>query len=378
MPQAEPATHGVTRRELDDGIVELVFSGRFRFATAADAWEDVRRSASGQAKGLRLDLSAVESIDGGTTALLVQLKRANLKAGIPTAFVGAAGMVREMLALYDLDEPESMRPPPEGVGLLTQIGATTRELTGELKLFFGFLGAGLRSTVGAIKAPGTVDWSAVRPIFEQAGADALPIVILINFLIGFILAFQAAAQLHQFGADIFVADLVGLSVTREMGPLMTAIIVCGRSGAAFAASLGTMKVSEEIDALRTLGFDPIRHLVFPRAIALVMVLPLLTLVGDLVGIIGGLLVGTNMLDLTVTSYVAETVSVMGLWDVYSGVLKSVVFALAITFLACQQGLATSGGAEGVGRRTTSSVVAILFSLILIDASFTVLFFIYGL
>jgi phospholipid/cholesterol/gamma-HCH transport system permease protein len=206
----------------------------------------------------------------------------------------------------------------------------------------------------------------------------VPIVLLINFLVGFVMAFQGAVQLKQFGANIFVADLVGLSVTRELGPLMTGIIVCGRSGAAFAAEIGTMKVSEEIDALRTMGFGPYRYLVMPRTLALMLVLPLLTLLADLVGIAGGLLVGLLSLDLTIASYLHETQTAVRTWDVFSGVLKSVVFALAIGLISCQQGFATSGGAEGVGRRTTSSVVTILFALILIDALFTLFFFFFGL
>jgi phospholipid/cholesterol/gamma-HCH transport system permease protein len=188
------------------------------------------------------------------------------------------------------------------------------------------------------------------------------------------MAFQGAVQLKQFGANIFVADLVGLSVTRELGPLMTAIIVCGRSGAAFAAELGTMKVSEEIDALQTLGFGPIRYLVLPRVVGLVLVLPFLTLFADLLGIVGGMVVGLVNLDLTISGYLIETRKALSAWDVGSGLVKSVVFATAIALIAFQQGFATSGGAEGVGRRTTASVVSILFALILIDAGFTLFFF----
>jgi phospholipid/cholesterol/gamma-HCH transport system permease protein len=208
---------------------------------------------------------------------------------------------------------------------------------------------------------------------ERTGADAVPIVVLINFLVGFVMAFQGAVQLKQFGANIFVADLVGLSVARELGPLMTAIIVCGRSGAAFAAELGSMKVSEEIDALRTMGFGAMPFLVLPRVLALMLVVPLLTVLADLVGILGGLVVGLVSLDLTVTGYLRETAKALKVWDVYSGVIKSVVFAMAIGLISCQQGLATTGGAEGVGRRTTASVVTILFSLIVLDAAFTILF-----
>src|SRR5206468_868184 len=160
----------------------------------------------------------------------------------------------------------------------------------------------LMSALGILREPKTGNWKDVIPTMERAGANAVPIVILINFLIGFVMAFQGANQLRQFGANVFVADLVGISVTRELGPLMTAIIVCGRSGAAFAAELGSMRVSEEVDALRTMGFGPIRYLVLPRAVALVLVMPILTLLADFVGILGGMAVGIMSLGLTFSGY----------------------------------------------------------------------------
>jgi phospholipid/cholesterol/gamma-HCH transport system permease protein len=231
--------------------------------------------------------------------------------------------------------------------------------------------------LAALRRPATINWADVTRIMERAGADGLPIVVMITFLVGMVTAFQAIVQLRQFGADIFVADLVALSVTRELGPLMTAIIVAGRSGAAFSAELGTMSVSEEIDALRTLGLSPYGFLVYPRIIALVLVVPLLTLVGDLCGILGGVFVSMLRLDITLTAYWQRTLEVLDLWDVASGVLKSVVFGWAIALVACQRGLATRGGAAGVGLSTTSAVVASLFSLVVIDALFTVIFNLYG-
>jgi phospholipid/cholesterol/gamma-HCH transport system permease protein len=187
------------------------------------------------------------------------------------------------------------------------------------------------------------------------------------------MSFQAAVQLRLFGANILVADLIGISVARELGPLMTAILVSGRSGAAFAAELGFMQVNGEIDALRTMGFGPMRYLVVPRTLALIVVLPLLTVLADLAGMAGGLVVGVWNLDLSVRGYLFQTARVVSVWDITSGLIKSVVFGLAISLVACQQGLATSGGAEDVGRRTTSAVVVSLFALILIDAAATVLF-----
>jgi phospholipid/cholesterol/gamma-HCH transport system permease protein len=201
----------------------------------------------------------------------------------------------------------------------------------------------------------------------------VPIVLLINFLVGFVMAFQSAKQLKMFGANIYVADLVGISLTRELAPLMTAIIICGRSGAAFAAELGSMKVNEEVDALRTLGIAPLDWLVVPRIVALILVAPLLTLMADAVGILGGLLVGVISLELTAQGYYIETLHSVHGWDILTGLIKSVVFATAISLVACQQGLAATGGAESVGRRTTASVVTSLFSLVLIDSIFTILF-----
>jgi phospholipid/cholesterol/gamma-HCH transport system permease protein len=229
----------------------------------------------------------------------------------------------------------------------------------------------------AARKPGRVNWADVPRLMERAGADGIPIVLMINFLVGLVTAFQAAVQLKQFGANIFVADLVGLSVTRELAPLMTAIIIAGRSGAAFSAELGTMRVSEEIDALRTLGLDPYQFLVFPRVLALTLVAPLLTVLADVIGITGGLLVGMFSLDLTFHAYVAETEKALDLFDVFSGLLKSAVFGLAIALIACQRGLATRGGAEGVGRSTTSAVVTSLFAIVVADAIFTVIFHVFG-
>jgi len=200
---------------------------------------------------------------------------------------------------------------------------------------------------------------------------------VINFLVGLVTAFQAAIQLRQFGANIFVADLVGLSMTRELAPLMTAIIVAGRSGAAFSAELGTMRVSEEVDALRTLGFDPYQFLVFPRVLTLVVALPLLTILADAVGIAGGLLVAMLGLDITPNAYLIQTQKAVELWDVFSGCLKAAVFGLNIALIACQRGLSARGGADGVGRATTSAVVTSLFAIVVLDAIFTVLFHAFG-
>ncbi|HCN19559.1 MAG TPA: hypothetical protein DIS73_04650 [Planctomycetia bacterium] len=208
---------------------------------------------------------------------------------------------------------------------------------------------------------------------DRTGIEAIPIILLISFLVGFIMAFQAAVQLRQFGADIFVANLVGLSVVRELGPLMTAIIVAGRSGAAFAAEIGTMKVSEEIDALKSMGLDPTRFLIIPKIIATVVTVPTLTLVSDLVGIFGGLVVAVTFLDITPWGYILQTQRALDIFDVFSGYLKSIVFALLIAGIGCMRGLQVEGGAQEVGRLTTSAVVSGIFLIIVYDALFTLMF-----
>src|SRR5690606_35604593 len=192
------------------------------------------------------------------------------------------------------------------------------------------------------------------------------------------MAFQSSAQLKEYSANIFLADLIGISMTRELGPLLTAIVICGRSGAAFAAELGSMAVNEEIDALRTMGFGSMRYLVLPRILALTIAMPLHTLIADLVGVMGGLVVGMTVSDLTALSFFTQLQKAVSLIDVFSGLAKATAFGLAIALISCQQGLATSGGAEGVGRRTTSAVVTTLFILVVLDAIFTIAFRMGGL
>jgi phospholipid/cholesterol/gamma-HCH transport system permease protein len=359
---------------------QLALEGKLVFTEAAPLWKDLtqRLQALGRGETLNFDMSALEAIDGGTMALLAHL-RAELKLrGVSCEFVGVREEIAPIVHLYHGDDKPVRRRKRRAESSLSPVGRATILFFQAAQGVFGFFGDMLLALAGLLKEPRTANWREVPHIMERTGADAIPIVALINFLVGFVMAFQGAVQLKQFGANVFVADLVGLSVTRELGPLMTAIILCGRTGAAFAAELGSMQVSEEIDALRTLGFGPIRYLVLPRAFGLMLVAPILTLLADCVGILGGLVVALTSLDLTIGSYVNETRQALDLWDVFSGVLKSVVFALAIALISCQQGFAAQGGAEGVGRRTTSSVVSILFSLILIDAGFTVLFYEFGL
>ncbi len=366
----------VERTEASGGVVEVHLHGRFAFVDGSVFWREVHAASAPTAYDeVRFDLSDVEAIDGGAMALLVQTKWDLQTKGVRCDFVGGQGTVQKILELYQGDAQPYPRAKQKPVSMLAQIGQGTYDAILEVQLILAFLGSMVLSIGDVIRRPRTGNWHEIPTLMNRVGSDAVPIVMLINFLLGFVMAFQSAVQLKQFGANIYVADLVGLSITRELGPLMTAIILCGRSGAAFAAELGTMKVSEEVDALRTMGFGPLRFLVFPRMLALFLVMPILTMLGDLVGMFGGLLVGIFSLDLTIMGYLNETVKTVRIWDVMQGLIKCGVFGVAIGLISCQQGLATEGGAEGVGRRTTSSVVGALFTLILIDAGFTVLFYV---
>jgi phospholipid/cholesterol/gamma-HCH transport system permease protein len=208
----------------------------------------------------------------------------------------------------------------------------------------------------------------------KTGYDSVPIVAVISFFVGIILALQAAYQLKKVGAIIYVANLVGVSLTRELGPILTAIIVAGRSGSAFAAEIGSMKAAEEVDALVSMGINPIRFLVAPKMIALLLMLPALTIFSDFVGILGGLLLAKGALDINPSSYFQQTINALLVKDVITGLVKAMAFGAVITVVGAYHGFKVEGGAEEVGRRTTASVVASIFLVIVFDLFFTILFY----
>lgn len=355
------------------GVARVALQGALNLRSGKTLWNTLRELKYDEARQVAVDLSEVTAADGSAAAILTAY-RAELRAkGVDCQLLGARENVAEVLRLYDFPQKLGPRPRRKARGQLDQIGSAAIAVALEAQLVIAFFGQMVMGLMNAVRAPRTVNWKELMPTAERAGADAVPIVALINFLVGMVISLQSAAQLHRFGADIYMADLVGISVVREIGPLITAIVVCGRTGAAFAAELGSMQTNEEIDALRTMGFGPMRFLVMPKALALMAVMPLLTVVADLMGGLGGLTTAMLRLDLSATAYLAETQRAVHLSDFTSGLIKSVAFGLAITLISCQQGLAATGGAEGVGRRTTAAVVTTLFTLILIDAVFTVFF-----
>jgi phospholipid/cholesterol/gamma-HCH transport system permease protein len=206
------------------------------------------------------------------------------------------------------------------------------------------------------------------------GVEALPIISLITFFVGTILALQSAYELRKFGALQFVASAVAISMTRELGPLMTAIVVIGRSGSAFAAEIGTMKVSEEIDALETMALDPVRFLVAPKFLAMLLMMPCLTTWADFMGVMGGSVFGVSSAGFTLGSYIRATLDALVMRDIVTGLIKSVMFGLVITAVGCQEGFSTGLGSEQVGRSTTSAVVKSIFLVVIVDLVFTALFY----
>lgn len=347
--------------------------GDLRMHDAANIWRELRKQTAHQSGNIVIDLSNVRAADSGVLALLVELRNDLSVRDVRAEFTGAQPAIETIVKLYSGHAPVTPHALRKSEGMVAQIGRSTLEVVAEARALVEFLGRMISTSFTLVRHPSVGHWKEIAPLCERTGANAVPIVVLINFLVGFVIAFQSAKQLKLYGANIYVADLVGISVTRELAPLMTAIIVCGRSGAAFAAELGSMKVNEEIDALRTLGLSPFGWLIVPRTVALVIVVPILTLIADFVGIAGGLVVGLIELDITARGYFNETLTAVRGWDVATGLLKSLVFSLTIAQVACQQGFAASGGAEDVGRRTTSAVVTSLFTLIVLDALFTLIF-----
>jgi len=319
-----------------------------------------------------VDLSGVSQADSAGVAALAECVAMARARKTRFSAVGATDQVRDVL---------SKVPMPSSLGQGTQ-----RTRTGSLERLGASGLAVLESTTSFMQLlADTAYWGLIAPLRRRfpppgattlqairMGVDALPIVGLIAFLLGLIMAFQAAFQLRQFGANIFVANLVGVSMVRELGPLMSAIVVAGRSGSAIAAELGTMVVGEEIDALRTMGINEIRFLVTPRVYAITFTQPAVTLFSMAIGILGGFLIAILYLDLSATAYLQQTISALTLNDLVTGLAKSVVFAWIIALVGCHCGLRITGGAEGVGRATTTSVVASIFMIIVADSVFTTL------
>lgn len=257
--------------------------------------------------------------------------------------------------------------------MLGGLGRSAESAFGQAVALLSFVGECTVAFAGCIARPARFRWRSILYNIRSAGFDALPIVGLLSFLLGVVVAYQSADQLSRYGANIFVADLVGLSMLREFAPLITAIIIAGRSGSAYAAQIGTMSVTEEIDAMRTLGISPLEMLVLPKIIALLIALPLLTMFADILGVFGGMLMAHALLDVGFGEFLDRFVKAVSVTAYLIGICKAPVFAFIIAVVGCFQGFRTKGGADSVGRHTTRSVVQSIFLVIVADALFSVAF-----
>ncbi|MDP1530208.1 MAG: MlaE family lipid ABC transporter permease subunit [Rhodoferax sp.] len=290
--------------------------------------------------------------------------------GLPAEFGGLLESVRAHAVAQAHVPVTAVAAAPSG---LESAGRAVVSMVEQFLAMLSFIGESAQALVNWLLHPSRIRWRAVLFNLRSAGFDALPIVGLLSFLLGVVVAYQGADQLRQYGANIFVADLVGLSMLREFAPLITAIIVAGRSGSAYAAQIGTMAVTEEIDAMRTLGLAPQELLVLPKVLALVIALPLLTVFADVMGILGGMMMAKTQLDVGFGEFLDRLVKAVSITSYLVGIGKAPVFAAIIVMVGCFQGFRTHGGADSVGRQTTRSVVQSIFLVIVADALFSVAF-----
>lgn len=319
---------------------------------------------------VRVDAHALEFADESGIALLYALRHASRAAGAEVELAGLAAPIAQLLARFS---------PAAGIGSTTparegrvvRLGRATADAGRTLATSIAFVGRCTASLMSGLRTPGALRWREVLTVATEAGANAVPIVCLIGFLMGVIIAFQSAQVAEQFGATVFVVNGVGVAMLRELGPLMTAVVFAGRSGAAFAAQLGTQKVNEEINAITTFGLDPVDFLVRPRLIAAALVVPLLVVLADLIGVIGGAMVMLSF-DMSFVQFYHQLLGAVDSGDFVVGLIKAVVFGLTITAIGCEQGLATGAGAAAVGVSTTRAVVLGIVWIVVIDGVFAVL------
>ncbi|MBT3881547.1 MAG: MlaE family lipid ABC transporter permease subunit [Candidatus Scalindua sp.] len=362
-----------------DGVLTITISGRLDSTSTGNIWQGVidalERASS---KRVVVDTSEIDYCDGTGIGLLVEIQRRQKKTGSKLEISGLRDEYQKLLDFFDPLEFEESRPEKSRKTNLTEeVGRATFSVWDNIRSQVAFLGELVAALYLAARNPTVVRWKDAFLIAETAGVNAFPIVALISFLIGLIMAFQAAIPMKQFGAEIFVADLIALSTLRELGPLMTAIVMAGRTSSAFAAELGTMKVNEEVDALTTMGLDPVRFLVLTRVIATLFMMPLITIFANLFGILGGSVVLLSM-GYPLNTYIDRIIQSADYVDLLGGLLKSLAFGLIVAGIGCSHGLRTRTGASAVGDSTTKAVVSGIIMIILTDGLFSVVYFYLGI
>jgi len=367
------------QRSGDAVLVRLSGAWRLRGGLPSDATVRHELERSPQPARVSFEAQTLTQWDSSVLTFLVAISALCRQRGIDMDRAGLPAGVRRLLNLAEaVSERKGARKEAADASLLERIGAATIGATASLAEILSFLGEMTITFVRLFGMKARYRASDLFLLIQQCGAEALPIVTLISFLVGVILAFVGAVQLKQFGAQIYVADLVGIAMMREMGAMMTAIIMAGRTGAAFAAQLGTMKVTQEVDAFTTAGFSPLEFLVLPRAVALILMMPLLCLYSDFVGVLGGATIGVGMLDISWTAYFRETANAVGLTDVIGGVFKSSVYGVLIALAGCLRGLQCGNSSSAVGDAATSAVVTGIVAIIVACGTFAVIFYVLGI
>lgn len=374
MPDVSTATSGALRVQREDGRATFHLQGRLDDASVSGCWKDALDLAGNSSGGITVDCSAVDFCGGAGFALLIALEESAKEHGASFRIEGLAPRFR---ALYDaidrakLEKPE--RPKRGYGGWVANLGHAAASNVGEWRgetEFVGEVTAGLLALGAQPRRLRLREWWV---IVEKAGTNALPIVALISFLTGMIIAFQAAMPMGQFGVDLFVINLVALAMVRELGPIMTAIMLAGRSGSAFAAEIGTMKVNEEVAALTTMGLNPVRFLAVPRVLAGIAVTPVLTVYSMVAGVAGGVAV-MLMRGFPLAALTNQLAGSVAVHDILAGLIKSFVFGAVVAGVGCMRGLRTGAGASAVGDSTTRSVVTGILLIVVLDAIFAVVYY----
>lgn len=351
------------------------------WVTASVAIQDTALSQldPGNASEAVLDLSGVERFDTAGAWLVDRTRHQLERLGLAVTLEGVSAARRPLLEKVEKRQacPEPPKPPAALPAILAELGASTFEAGRTAKEVISFLGLTVVVLLRNLAQPRRLRGTSLVYHLEKTGLDALPIVGLLAFLIGVVLAYQGADQLARFGAEIFTVNLVGVAVLREMGVLITAIIVAGRSGSAFTAQIGTMKVNQEVDAMTTIGLDPVEVLVLPRVLALVIALPLLTFYANIMGLLGGAVMATIVLDIDLLAFVRQLRDAVELSTFWVGMIKAPIFAFVIALIGCYEGLKVSSNAESVGLRTTRAVVEAIFLVIVLDAVFSIFYSVIG-
>ncbi len=359
------------RVESDGGAATLHMLGRLTLARIGGVYDRLMAEVEGRSDIAVINLAEVERIDT-VGAWLVN----HVAASTGATVAGASEAARELLqAVAHADQPVNIRPDRVSpfVRVVSEVGEGLTRALSEFAGLLAFFGATLVSFTAIVRNPARIRWNAVSMQFEAVGINALAIIGLMSFLIGIVIAQQGAVQLEQFGLEIFTINLVGRASIRELGLLMTAIMVAGRSGSAFAAQIGTMKLTEEVDAMRTIGVSPLEALVLPRVLATIMMMPLLGFYASIAAIFGGGLFCWVGLGIPPLTYIQQLREIIPMTDLWAMLIKAPVFGMVVAVTGCYHGMQVKSNAEEVGKRTTDAVVQGIFLVIVLDAFFAVFF-----